>query len=129
MALVIAELLNAGLLHEDVATVAGHGLRHYTQEPFLNNGQVEWRTGETRSRDTDVIRPVNTPFSNDGGLKLLTGNLGRTVIKVSAVAVEPRAGQARAIVFADQDERLRAQGHGRHGRASGRERVCQYVYI
>src|SRR3546814_5814041 len=82
--LIIAELLKAGPLHEDVATVAGQGLRQYTQEPFLNNGQVEWRTGETRSRDTDVIRPANTPFSHDGGLKMLTGNLGRAVIRVSA---------------------------------------------
>jgi len=116
MGLVIAELLDAGLLHDDVKTVAGDGLRRYTREPFLDDGRLAWRAGETRSRDDDVIRPASRPFSHDGGLKLLDGNLGRAVIKVSAVAAEHRVVQAPALVFHDQDDLLHAYRQGRLNR-------------
>ena len=112
MGLVIGQLLRAGLLHEDVATVAGPGLARYTQEPCLDQDRLAWRAGVLRSLDRDVVRTVDEPFSADGGLKLLRGNLGRAVIKVSAVKPQHRVVEAPALVFHDQDELLAAYGRG-----------------
>ncbi|MDE2220234.1 MAG: phosphogluconate dehydratase [Gammaproteobacteria bacterium] len=103
MAFVIRELLGAGLLHGDVRGVAGSDLRAYTQEPWLDAGKLAWRDGAARSGDLDVLRPANDPFSADGGLKLLQGNLGRAVIKVSAVKPERRSVAAPARIFDSQD--------------------------
>ena len=100
----VQELLKAGLLHEDVRTVFGEGLQAYTQEPFLVDEQVEWRACPAVSLDTDILRPSSEPFSAEGGMALLKGNLGRSVIKVSAVKEEHRKVTAPAIVFNDQDE-------------------------
>ncbi|MUT51332.1 MULTISPECIES: phosphogluconate dehydratase [Pseudomonas] len=102
MAFLIRELLNAGLLHEDVNTVAGHGLRRYTQEPFLDNGKLVWREGPLHSLDETILRPVARPFSAEGGLRVMEGNLGRGVMKVSAVAREHQVVEAPARVFHDQ---------------------------
>lgn len=111
--LVIAELLDAGLLHDDVLTCAGPGLRRYAREPFLaEDGRLAWRDGEAATRDAAVIRPVRDPFSPDGGLKVLSGNLGRAVIKTSAVAPEHRIVRAPALVFDDQDDLLEAYRQG-----------------
>ncbi|HEU0231100.1 MAG TPA: phosphogluconate dehydratase [Burkholderiaceae bacterium] len=111
--LVIAELLDAGLLHDDVRTCAGPGLRRYTQEPFLDgDGRLAWRAGVRVTGDDSVIRSVRKPFSPDGGLKVLHGNLGRAVIKSSAVAPEHRVVQAPALVFHDQDDLLTAYRQG-----------------
>lgn len=85
-------------------TVAGEGLQHYTQEAFLDGDQVVWREGTEVSLDENVLRPADNPFSDNGGVKVLDGNLGRGVIKVSAVAAEHRIVEAPAIVFEDQDE-------------------------
>src|SRR5690349_20052555 len=95
-ALLIRELLDAGLLHEDVATVAGRGLRRYTQEPFLDGERLVWREGAAVSLDTSILRPVARPFSAEGGLSLLQGNLGRGVMKLSAVAPERHVIEAPA---------------------------------
>jgi phosphogluconate dehydratase len=103
-AFLVRELLGAGLLHRDVRTVAGPGLDAYTTEPYLIDGQLSWREGPTRSLDTEVLRPVDDPFDKDGGLRMLTGNLGRAVIKTSAVAPEHRLIEAPARVFGDQSE-------------------------
>ena len=103
MAFVIRELLGAGLLHADVKTICGTDLRAYTQEPWLDAGKLAWREGAERSGDTEVLRPVGDPFSLDGGLKLLTGNLGRSVIKVSAVKPERRCVEAPARIFETQE--------------------------
>ncbi|MFC0669116.1 phosphogluconate dehydratase [Azotobacter chroococcum] len=100
----IRELLGAGLLHEDVNTVLGRGLSRYSQEPFLEEGRLVWREGPQQSLDEDVLRPVARPFSAEGGLRVLQGNLGRGVIKVSAVAPEHRVVEAQARVFASQAE-------------------------
>jgi len=100
----VRELLAGGFLHEDVMTIMGKGLSRYTQEPFLENGKVVWRTGVSESLDSAVLSTVAQPFSADGGLKRLEGNLGRGVIKVSAVASEHRIVEAPAVVFEDQDE-------------------------
>jgi phosphogluconate dehydratase len=102
MAFLIRELLDAGLLHEDVNTVAGHGLRRYTQEPFLDNGKLVWREGPLHSLDETILRPVARPFSAEGGLRVMEGNLGRGVMKVSAVAREHQVVEAPARVFHDQ---------------------------
>ncbi|UHL66027.1 phosphogluconate dehydratase [Paralcaligenes sp. KSB-10] len=110
--LVIAELLDAGLLHENVKTVSGPGLRRYTHEPYLDRETLKWRPVVAQSQDRNVIRPVNEPFSPDGGLKLLNGNLGRAVIKVSAVKPEHRVIEAPALVFHDQNELLAAYKKG-----------------
>jgi len=99
----IRELLDAGLLHRDVRTIAGDGLDHYVQEPFLENEEVEWRPGPERSLDTDVLRGVSQPFDQTGGLRLLKGRLGRAVIKVSAVDRSRHRITAPARVFTSQE--------------------------
>ncbi|ODR87269.1 phosphogluconate dehydratase [Shewanella xiamenensis] len=104
MAFLIKELLDAGLLHEDVNTVAGFGLRRYTQEPKLLDGELRWVDGPTVSLDTEVLTSVATPFQNNGGLKLLKGNLGRAVIKVSAVQPQHRVVEAPSVVIDDQNK-------------------------
>jgi phosphogluconate dehydratase len=102
VAYLVRQLLDAGLLHEDVNTVMGRGLRRYTLEPFLENGQLVWREGGHESLDQNILRPIAEPFSREGGLRLLQGNLGRGVMKVSAVALEHQVVEAPARVFHDQ---------------------------
>jgi phosphogluconate dehydratase len=112
MAFVIRQLLDAGLAHEDVMTVAGRGLRRYQAEPFLDGGQLTWREGAAASLDRDILRPVDDPFQPEGGLRLLTGPLGRAVIKTSAVKREHWIVEAPALVFDDQDDLLAANKRG-----------------
>ena len=109
---VIRELLDAGLLHDDVDTVVGHGMRHYTKEPFLIDGKLEWREAPETSGNEDILRKADNPFSPDGGLRLMKGNIGRGVIKVSAVREGCRIIEAPAIVFNDQREVLAAFERG-----------------
>ncbi|MCH1931025.1 phosphogluconate dehydratase [Shewanella sp. A25] len=104
MAFLVKELLDAGLLHEDVNTVAGFGLRRYTQEPKLLEGELRWVDGPSVSLDTEVLTSVASPFQSNGGLKLLKGNLGRAVIKVSAVQPQHRVVEAPAVVIDDQNK-------------------------
>jgi phosphogluconate dehydratase len=104
MACLIAELRKAGLLHDDVSTVAGEGLEAYTKEPGLEDGELVYRDGPARSHDEKVLRPASDPFSADGGLKMLSGNLGRAVIKVSAVKPEQRVVEAPCRIFFDQND-------------------------
>ena len=99
----VGQLLDAGLLHPDVNTVAGPGLDRYRQEPFLSDGELVWRDGPVESLDPAVLRPATEPFSADGGLRMLAGNLGRAVTKVSAVSPEHRVVQAPARVFTTQE--------------------------
>jgi len=103
MAFLIRNLLQGGLLHEDVTTVAGKGLSHYTQEPRLVDGALAWVQGVEVSGDANVLRPIGDPFQPDGGLRLMQGKLGRGVIKISAVAPEHRSVRAPAIVFESQE--------------------------
>ncbi|GAB2750552.1 phosphogluconate dehydratase [Amycolatopsis magusensis] len=100
----IGTLLDAGLLHEDVRTVAGPGLNRYRQEPVLLDGTLTWRDTSGHSLDEEVLRPASRPFSADGGLRMVAGNLGRAVIKVSAVAPEHRVVEAPARVFTTQEQ-------------------------
>ena len=104
LAYMIGDLIEAGLLHEDVRTVAGDGLRRYTEEPVLKDGALAWREGPTDTANDKILRPVRDPFQPTGGLMELTGNLGRAVIKVSAVAPEHRVIEAPARLFSDQEE-------------------------
>jgi phosphogluconate dehydratase len=103
MGYLIRELLCAGLVHGDVLTISGTGLARYAQEPWLSPAGLAWRDAPPTSGDTSVLRPASDPFSPDGGLKLVSGNLGRAVIKVSAVKPEHRLVEAPAQVFDDQD--------------------------
>jgi phosphogluconate dehydratase len=112
LAFVIHSLLKAGLLHDDVQTVAGHGLWRYTTEARLDGAGVTWEEGPKVSHDTEVLRGADDPFSVDGGLRMLDGNLGRAVIKTSAVKPEHRQVKAPALVFEDQDDFLQAFSDG-----------------
>jgi phosphogluconate dehydratase len=103
MAFVIRQLLDAGLAHEDVMTVAGPGLRRYQTEPFLDGGKLVWREGGAASLNPDILRTVDDPFQAEGGLRLMTGSLGRAVMKTSAVKPEHLVIEAPAVVFEDQD--------------------------
>ncbi|GAB3761433.1 phosphogluconate dehydratase [Nocardioides ginsengisegetis] len=105
-------LLRAGLLHEDVRTIAGHGLWRYTTEPRLRGSELTWEEGPKASLDLDVLRPADDPFAPDGGLRMLSGPLGRAVIKTSAVKPEHRSVTAPAVVFDHQDDFLAAFGDG-----------------
>ncbi|WP_250458606.1 phosphogluconate dehydratase [Microbulbifer litoralis] len=109
MQFLIRELLGAGLLHDDVHTVLGDsGMAPYCEDPFLNEDRtgVVWRPTVEETGDADILRPVSDPFSGHGGLQLLEGNIGRSVIKVSAIKPEYRTVKAPAIVFHDQDALL-----------------------
>jgi len=102
MGFLTSQLLRAGWLHSDVHTVMGQGLQHYEQEPWLNKGELAWRPVPVQSGDESVLRSYDQPFSADGGLRLLTGNLGRAVVKVSAVKPEHRVVRAPAVVVDSQ---------------------------
>ncbi|GLK68171.1 phosphogluconate dehydratase [Hansschlegelia plantiphila] len=104
MQFLIRELRGAGLLHDDVLTVMGPGLAEYEKEPVLVGGEIVWRESDTSSGDESVLRPVATPFQSDGGLRLLDGNMGRAVIKVSAVERDRWVIEAPARVFSTQDD-------------------------
>jgi len=110
--LLIRELLGAGLLHEDVQTVAGPGLSRYTEEPRTVDGAIEWVPGPTRTLDPEVLRPVSDPFSPDGGIRIVHGNLGQAVVKVSAVAPEHQLITAPARVFDHDADFLAAFRNG-----------------
>jgi phosphogluconate dehydratase len=112
MGFLVRELLGAGLLHGDTTTVMGDGLAAYTEEPWLADGFLAWRPAPAVSGDREVLRPVDDPFSADGGLKLLRGNLGRAVIKTSAVSPEHRVVEAPALVFDDQEHVMAAYRAG-----------------
>lgn len=103
MGLVIRELLDAGLLHEDVNTIVGFGLRRYLKEPFLDGRELHYKDAPTHSIDTSVVSSVNEPFDAHGGLRVLDGNIGRSVIKTSALRSDNRLIEAPAMVFHTQE--------------------------
>lgn len=104
MALLFKELLDNGLIHNDVKTICGDGLEQYTKEPVLEDGELVWRDGPTKSHDKEVFATVSEPFKPDGGLSVLSGNLGRAVIKTSALKNPVCHIKAPAVVFEDQYE-------------------------
>jgi phosphogluconate dehydratase len=102
-AFIIRELLSAGCMHGDVRTIARRGLDEYSRQPVLNDGQVSWEDLPAETPDDRVVRPATRPFSPTGGLRVLEGNLGRAVIKVSAVPEDRHLIEAPAIVFDSQE--------------------------
>jgi phosphogluconate dehydratase len=99
----IGQLLDAGLLHEDVQTVAGDGLARYRREPRITDGRLAWVEGPARSENEKILRPVSDPFQKSGGLKQLAGNLGRGMMKTSAVDPARHAIEAPVRIFHDQE--------------------------
>ena len=100
----IGQLLEAGLMHQDVKTINGTGMDGYTAEPRLDGERIRWEAGSTDTLNDRILRPVSDPFARTGGLKQLDGNLGRGVIKISAVAEERHVIEAKARVFSDQEQ-------------------------
>ncbi|HEY4542874.1 MAG TPA: phosphogluconate dehydratase [Noviherbaspirillum sp.] len=113
---VIRELLDAGLLHEDVRTVLGNGLRAHCAEPYFEGERLAWRAPPQQTGDAGVLRGAAEPFSADGGLRLMSGNLGRAVIKVSAVKTQHRVVEAPALVFDSQEALMEAYQAGKLNR-------------
>ncbi len=112
MSYLIKTLREGGYLNEAVKTAVGEGMEAYTKEPYLKDGELAWRDAPEDSLDKDVLRGVHEPFAPTGGLKILEGNLGRSVIKVSAVKEENQVVSAPAIVFEDQNEVIEAFKRG-----------------
>ena len=108
MSFVIKTLLNSGLLHEDVTTILGKGLSKFSKESKISNGTIVFENGTDVSLNLSVVRPANEPFSEDGGIKILKGNIGRSVIKTAAVQKENRVVEAPAIVFIEQQDLITA---------------------
>jgi hypothetical protein len=109
---VIRELLEAGCLHGDVVTVAAGGLADYARVPERQGGKLAWAALPAASGDEAVVRPATRPFSEEGGLKLLEGNCGRAVMKVSSVPADRWTVEAPAAVFDSQEAMLEAfMGH------------------
>lgn len=105
---VLRELMDAGLMHDDVPAMDGRGLRAAAEVPTLHDGRLRWSALPADSGDSTVVRSAAAPFSASGGLKLLTGNLGRAVIKISAVPEDRHVIEAPARVFDDQEALQRA---------------------
>jgi phosphogluconate dehydratase len=113
MAFLVRELRRGGLLNEDVVSLLGEGLDHFEKAPSLNEkGEAVWEETVDESSDLAVLRPFDNPFDKEGGLRVLRGNLGEGVIKVSAVANEHRVVEAPCIVFETQDELIAAFKRG-----------------
>jgi phosphogluconate dehydratase len=101
---VIRELLDAGLAHEDVLTVASGGMRAFAQEPVLDDEALVWQPAPLQGGDETILAPAAAPFQPDGGMRLVQGNLGRATFKTSAVEPARWTIEAPARVFASQEE-------------------------
>ncbi|WP_086931099.1 phosphogluconate dehydratase [Agarilytica rhodophyticola] len=113
MAYLVKELRLGGLLNEDVTNVMGQGLEAYEKAPELNEkGEAVWGDSFGDSKDEEVLRPVTNPFDQEGGLRVLKGNLGTGVIKISAVAPKNRKVTAPCIVFESQHDLIDAFKRG-----------------
>jgi phosphogluconate dehydratase len=112
MPVVIRELLQEGLLHEDVHTIMGEGLAEYTRLPELDGDTLVWREAPQPAADNGIISRVKQPFSQHGGLNILDGNIGRCVVKSSALKPEHTRIEAQALVFDSQEALQAAYGRG-----------------
>jgi phosphogluconate dehydratase len=99
-------------LHDDVNTILGHGLLNFTKEPSIESGKLVWREGAKESLNASIVRPVSDPFKPEGGIKVLKGNIGRSVIKSSAVDNEHLIVEAPAVVFDEQEDFIAAFKRG-----------------
>lgn len=113
MPVVIKELLKHGLLHEDVQTIMGNSLTDYTRSPVLQNNELVWQDAREPVKDNAIISSVSKPFDHHGGLNILEGNIGRSVIKTSALKPQHRNIEAGAIVFDSQEELQTAYKSGK----------------
>ena len=114
MSYIISELLNQNLLHNDVKTIFGESLEDYTKEPFIEkNNELNWGKRSVKSLDNSIIRPVNNPFRKNGGLKMLSGNIGKSVIKVSSIDESQCKISAQAMVFKNEQEVKEAFNQGK----------------
>jgi phosphogluconate dehydratase len=111
-AFVIRELIDAGYMFPDVLTVAHGGLREYGKLPVKEDNKIVWKDLPKESSDETIVRTAQFPFNESGGLRLLKGNLGRSVIKISAVPEDRHIIEAPAIVFDAQEELLAAFDRG-----------------
>jgi len=109
---VMRELLAAGLLHRDVTTILGEGLDRFLVEPYLEQGELRWRDCQQASLDSEIVRPAAEPFDAEGGIRLVEGNIGRAIVKVSAVEPEHRSIEAPARVFHSQEAFTEAFNRG-----------------
>ncbi len=112
VAFVARELAQAGHIHSDVTTIMGKGIDAYFQEPAMIDGELVWKDGVAESLDRDILRPASDPFDTEGGLRLVQGNLGRAVIKISAVKPQHRIVEGPARVFDAQEDVLAAFQRG-----------------
>ena len=117
---IIRELLDAGFMHEDVLTVRKGGIREFTREPAMSGATIAWHDAGA-SKDESIVRPVEKPFNPTGGLKLLEGNLGRSVIKVSSIPDDRHVVQAPARVFDSQE--------GLHAAFNAGELNCDVICV
>jgi len=108
MGFVIKTLLDNGFLHEDVNTILGKGLNKFKQEPKIKDGKLIWVEGSAESLNTSILRSAKNPFSKQGGLTVMSGNVGRSVIKTSAVQEENYIINAPAVVFKEQEDLIEA---------------------
>jgi len=99
----MGQLLDAGLLHEDVQTILGKGLDNFRKEPVIDNGKLSWQSAPLKSLDEEILRPVDAPFNSEGGLRVVEGNVGRAIVKVSAVEEKHYSVAAPARVFDSQE--------------------------
>jgi phosphogluconate dehydratase len=104
MALLFRELIEGGLVFEDVETICGRGLTRYTKKPVLESGELKWVDCVEKSLDDSIIATVASPFKATGGLRVLKGNLGVSVIKTSSLREGSFVIKAPAVVFEDQHE-------------------------
>ena len=109
---IIGELLNNGLLDGSAKTIWGENLFDYVFEPTLENSKINWNKSQVKSFDLDILRYVKQPHQNNGGLKMLNGNIGKCVTKISAVKQEFRYIKEKALVFDDQEEVKKAYEKG-----------------
>lgn len=112
MAYLVHELRLGGLLNEDVVSVIGEGLDDFERAPMLKSGKAVWEEAVTESRNPNILRTLARPFAAEGGLRIMRGNLGKGVIKISAVAPEHRVIEAPCIVFDDQNDLIAAFKRG-----------------
>jgi len=108
----LSDMLNSGLLHEDVNTILGSGLHNFCKEPHIESDKLVWKDTQPESLDEEIIRPCSRPFNPEGGLRLVAGNLGRAIVKVSAVDSEHHAVEAPAKVFQSQQTFVDAFNNG-----------------
>ncbi len=118
---VMKQLLQEGLLHEEVRTILGDGLSTFCQEPFVEDKRICWKAAKASSLDEGVLRPVSKAFQPEGGIRLVTGDIGRAVVKTSAVDSDFQQIEAPAKVFRSQQEFVSAFDNG--------ELECDFIAV